>query len=164
MRRAKRKEEPHSGGRLLPGGRESLGQVLDFMQLLWAVNHGLTSVSKRMRQHLGITGPQRLVIRLVGQEPGISAGELAQRLHVHPSTVTGILSRLSEKGAIERKNDPGDARRAVLRLTRKGRELNELRSGTAESLVRSALLALSRDDLAAAARVLGRIASELSEA
>src|SRR2546430_1703441 len=71
-----------------------LGPVLDFMRLLWSVDHSLQSVSKRMEGTLGVTGPQRVVIRMVGQFPSISAGDVAALLHIHPSTLTGVLKRL----------------------------------------------------------------------
>jgi DNA-binding MarR family transcriptional regulator len=141
----------------------SLGRVLDFMRLMWAVNHGLTRMSKRMARTLGVTGPQRLVVRIVGQRPGISAGALAEVLHVHPSTLTGILQRLTARGAIERTRDPADTRRALFRLTRKGLEIDALRSGTVESRIRAALVSLDEEDVAAAARVLGRFAHALSQ-
>src|SRR5438132_8459125 len=38
----------------------------------------------------------RLVMRIVGRFPGIAAGRVAQILHVHPSTLTGILKRSEE--------------------------------------------------------------------
>src|ERR1700733_2332457 len=44
-----------------------LDAVLDFMRLLWSIEHGLQSASKHMEGTLGITGPQRLVLRIVGQ-------------------------------------------------------------------------------------------------
>jgi DNA-binding MarR family transcriptional regulator len=71
-----------------------LGAVLDFMRLLWAVDHALQSASKRMEANFGMTGPQRLVVRIVGRFPGTPAGRVSQILHVHPSTLTGILKRL----------------------------------------------------------------------
>jgi DNA-binding MarR family transcriptional regulator len=141
----------------------SLGRVLDFMRLLWAVNHGLTQVSKRMGRRLGVTGPQRLVVRIVGQRPGISAGALAEVLHLHPSTLTGILQRLTARGAIERTRDPADTRRALFRLTRRGLEIDALRSGTVEARVRAALASFSYEDLATAGRVLARLAEALSQ-
>jgi len=60
-----------------PEGADQLGPVLEFMKLLWAVDHGLQSISKHMESRFGITGPQRLVVRIVGRFPGISAGALA---------------------------------------------------------------------------------------
>lgn len=71
-----------------------LGETLAFMQLLWAVTHGLESTSKRMHAQLGVTGPQRLVLRIVGHHGRISAGALADVLHIHPSSLTGMLQRL----------------------------------------------------------------------
>lgn len=132
------------------------------MQLLWAVAHGLESTSKRMRASVGVTGPQRLVVRLIGHYGGTSPGDLADVLHVHPSSLTGVLRRLEKGGFIRRKRDPRDGRRAILTLTPRGQSLNDRRSGTVESAVRRTLSKLSaakesaaRDALAALARELG---------
>src|SRR5438046_6523104 len=88
-----------------------LGAVLDFMRLLSAVDHALQSASKRMESTFGLTGPQRLVVRIVGRFPGIAAGRIATILHVHPSTLTGVLKRLEARGVLQRRPDPRDARR-----------------------------------------------------
>ncbi|XXT24353.1 MarR family transcriptional regulator [Sorangium sp. So ce429] len=138
-----------------------LGEVLDFMKLLWAVDHGLQSTSKRMEAKMGVTGPQRLVIRIVGRYPGISAGQLAEIMQLHPSTLTGVLKRLQERGIIERRVDPNDGRRALLGLTPRGRELDSLRTGTVEAAVRQALKAVPRRKLEAAQDVLAAVAEAL---
>src|ERR1700704_2780485 len=96
-----------------------LDPVLDFLRLLWSIEHGLQKLSKRMEAELGITGPQRLVLRVVGQFPGLSAGELAHIVRLHPSTITGILQRLVAGGLLERQRDPIDTRRTRLRLKRR---------------------------------------------
>src|SRR5262245_59584466 len=49
-----------------------LGSVLDFMRLLWKMNHELESLSKRLVATAGVTGPQRLVVRIVGRRPDIA--------------------------------------------------------------------------------------------
>lgn len=147
-------------------GREQevvrLGAVLDFMQLLWAVDHSLQTTSKRMKSTLKVTGPQRLVIRIVGRLPGISAGRLASILHVHPSTLTGVLRRLEAGKALTRKVDPADGRRALFSLTAKGREIDACQSGTVEAAVRRALARCNPRDVAAASRVLRTLADELA--
>lgn len=140
-----------------------LGAVLDFMRLLWAVDHGLQSSSKRMEAARGVTGPQRLVIRITGRFPGISAGELASIMHIHPSTLTGILKRLQARGIIERQSDPNDARRALFGLTAKGRELDTLRIGTVEATIRKALTRLPSRKVLAAKDVLKALAIALGD-
>ena len=138
-----------------------LGRVLEFMRLLWAVDHALQSTSKWMEVRLGVTGPQRLVIRMIGCFPGISAGALANLLHVHPSTLTGVLRRLTDRGAIRRTMDPDDSRRALFWLTARGQRIDRLRSGTVEAAITRALASRSARHLAAVRAVLGNVAVEL---
>jgi DNA-binding MarR family transcriptional regulator len=138
-----------------------LDRVLAFMQLLWSVDHGLQSASKRMKARLGITGPQRLVVRILGRTPGMGAGQLAAVLRVHPSTLTGVLKRLQARGLIERLDDPEDNRRARFRLTREGRAVDRLRAGTAETVVRRVVERLPPKQLAAAEEALAAVAAAL---
>jgi DNA-binding MarR family transcriptional regulator len=141
----------------------ALGDVLDFMRLLWDVNHELEAWSKRMDARIGVTGPQRLVIRIVGRFPGISAGRLATVLHVHPSTLTGVLGRLEDRGFVKRSADPADARKALFGLTAQGKRLDTLRSGTVESVVRRVLRDASPGNLTGAQKVLGALATALGD-
>jgi MarR family transcriptional regulator, organic hydroperoxide resistance regulator len=83
-------------------------------------------------------------------------------LHLHPSTLTGVLKRLAAHGLLERKADPADARRARLTLTAQGRTVDAARGGSVESGVRRALAKLPPRTVAAAREVLERLASELA--
>ena len=135
-----------------------LPDILQFMQLLWAVVHGLETTSKRMSSDIGVTGPQRLVLRVVGLFPDVSAGDLAAVLHVHPSTLTGVLQRLVAQRLLRRVDDPRDRRRAMLRLTARGARVNATTRGTIESAVAVALEGITSRDRAATRRVLERLA------
>ena len=136
-----------------------LGSVLDFMRALWALDHALQSASKRMEAARGVTAPQRLVVRIVGRFPGISAGEVAEILHLHPSTLTGVLGRLESRGLLARRPDPGDGRRALLDLTARGRGVDRLREGTVETAVRKGLRRLPPSAVRAA-RDAARVRSD----
>ncbi len=138
-----------------------LGPVLEFMGDLWTLDHALQSASKRMEARHGVTGPQRLVVRIVGQYPGISAGEVSRILHLHPSTLTGILRRLGERGIVERRADPRDARRALLQLSARGAAVDGLRGGTVEAAVRRALTRLDRRTVGAARALTSVLVEEL---
>jgi len=76
--------------------------VLQFLQMVWQLEHALERASKRMEDALGISGPQRFALRMIGVRPGITAGELAMVLHLHPSTVTGIVQRLEIRRLVKR--------------------------------------------------------------
>jgi MarR family transcriptional regulator, organic hydroperoxide resistance regulator len=138
-----------------------LGDVLDFLQLIWAVDHALQKTSKRMKSAIGVTGPQRLVIRIVARFPGIPAGQIAQLLQVHPSTLTGILKRLERQGLIRRRTDPKDRRRAFLGITEKGKRIDAVRSGTVEAAVERVIARTPRAKLETASEILVAVASAL---
>ena len=157
---------PNSADTTPPPGDDpagELGQVLSFMRLLWALDHGLQSASKRMAARLGITGPQRVAVRVLGRFPAIAAGRIAEILHVHPSTLTGILKRLEERGFIRRTVDEKDARRALFSLTNEGKQLDRVRAGTVEASVRRVLSQLPPEKVQAAEEVLSALAAGLEE-
>jgi DNA-binding MarR family transcriptional regulator len=137
--------------------------ALDFIRLLWKVDHELHSVSKRMIDRFGLTAPQRLAVRFIGREPGLTLGALAALLHLDPGTVTGIVQRVESAGLVVRERSEGDTRRMHLALTTKGKALNRRRKGTVEAAVRHTLSAVTRSEAAAAARVLRQLAADLAD-
>ena len=138
------------------------GETLQFMQRLWSLTHALEVRSKKMAKTLGVTGPQRLVIRLLGQTPGVAARDIAQTLGLHPSTLTGILARLEKQGLIRRKVDDNDRRRANFELTAAGRRIDKERKGTVEAAVRRALTRITPTVIANTAVLLAVLADELT--
>lgn len=139
-----------------------LGTALDFMRLLWALDHGLQRRSKRMEVELGVTGMQRIVIRLIGRYPDIAAGRLADLVHVHPSTLTGVLKRLVERGFIKRERDAQDARVSRFKLLPPGENIDATQAGTVEAAVRRALARIPDESIEAARAVLAVVAEELA--
>lgn len=60
------------------------------------------------------------------EPPGtLTMRQLADALHVDPSTVTFIAGRLEDKGLIAREPDPADRRIKIVSLTEQGRALRE---------------------------------------
>lgn len=146
-----------------PGSRVEapLGEVLDFMKLLWRLDHALQTASRRMAASLGVTGPQRLVLRVVGKFPGITPGETAAILRLHPSTVTLIVDGLERAGLVARSEDPADRRRTRLQATPAGRAVVRRAAGTVEEAMRRTLARVVLAEREAAARLLSELAAEL---
>ena len=134
------------------------------MQLLWAVAHGLESASQRMRTTVGVTSPQRLVLRLIDHYGRSAPSDLAAVLHLDPSSLTGLLRRLEHAGLVRRIRDPEDGRRAILTLTARGQFLNHRRVGTVEASVARTLGRISAGKIKATREVLGELARELEVA
>jgi len=140
------------------------GETLQFMQRLWELVHGLNVQSKRMARELGVTGPQRLVIRVVGQTPDATAAQISGMLGLHPSTLTGVLSRLEAQGMLRRRVDTEDRRRVRFRLTAGGRRIDRERKGTVEAAVRRALVRAEPTMVARTEQMLALLVAELQRA
>jgi DNA-binding MarR family transcriptional regulator len=137
-----------------------VGEAIDFLRLIWAVDHALQRRSKTMAAVLGVTGPQRLVLRIVGRFPSIHASQLAHILHLHPSSLTALVKRLERRGLIRRRADERDRRRWLLGLTRQGQALNGESSGTIEAAVQRMLRTTDTRDVDGARVVLTALAAE----
>src|SRR5512136_186807 len=119
--------------------RKSSPDTILVLRDLWALAHALEARSKKMQRSIGITAPQRLVLRMIGSSPGCSPGEVARYLHLHPGTVSRHVSSLIRAGLVRRTSDGDDARRQQLVLARRGAALGRNMRGTVEEAVRSAL-------------------------
>jgi DNA-binding MarR family transcriptional regulator len=139
-----------------------LGESLDFLQRLWKLDHALERLSSNMERELGITGPQRFVIRCVGSFPGMTAGQLAQVMHLDPGTVSALLRRLETKKLVSRRRDPRDGRRVCLGLTAQGRRLNRPETRTAEHAVKRLLESAAPGDLARTKKVIAALTDLLA--
>lgn len=144
-----------------PAGEEPPAEAGEVLSLLWRANHELELLSKRMIRTLGVTGPQRMVLRIVGRRPGISATGICDTARIHPSTLTGILERLARGGFLARSRDTEDGRRARLQLTPKGSAVADTSEGTVESAMVTSLAALTPEERRAVQRWLSAFADAL---
>lgn len=140
------------------------GETLQFMQRMWDFVHALDVRSKRMASQIGVTGPQRLVIRLVGQKPGQTASDIAAMLGKHPSTLTGVLARLERQGLIRREIDDEDRRRTLFELTPAGKRIDRERKGTVEAAVRRAMGRATPSVIASTIQMIDLLVIELERA
>jgi DNA-binding MarR family transcriptional regulator len=146
-----------------PARRAPLSVVRSFLKRFRALDHEFQALSKRMRPLFGITGQQRVVIRVVGRRPGATPGEIAEYMKVHPSTLTGLLARLAAGALIERRVDPADRRRSRCYLTASGKEINTLQRGTIQWAVQSGLTGIAPGKIRAAEEVLDTLARSVAE-
>lgn len=147
----------------LRSGRTPNVEVLVFMRQLRAVEQRVRLISKRMRSSQGVTGSEQLVLRMIGRNPGVSAGELARLLHLSASTLTDVIERLVQRKLLVRTTDARDRRRDMLDLTAAGRRVDRPRTGTVEAQFERALAKLSPREITTASGVLQTLARELAQ-
>lgn len=137
--------------------KDSATDVVDVMQSLWALAHALDARSKWMQRHIGVTGPQRLLVKVVGESPGCSPGEAARRLSLNPGTVSRLAAGLEKARLLRRERDGGDARKQQLVLTGRGEALKGQNRGTVEAAVREAIATTRNGDVLVACRFIQRL-------
>ncbi|SRR5579883_1184668 len=71
-------------------------------------------------RQLGLTVPQFDVIATLGNTPGMTMGQLAEKTLVTKGTLTGIIDRLERKGLVRREVPPENRRCFMIVLTPEG--------------------------------------------
>ena len=93
------------------------------MQDLRRIVKALEDYSRTVEKRFGLTGPQLWALWELGRTGPQPLKDLAARMHLDPSTVVGVVDRLSAKGLVTRNPDAVDRRRVSLTLAPKGSEL-----------------------------------------
>jgi DNA-binding MarR family transcriptional regulator len=138
-----------------------LPETMQFIRLLWQLDHLLNKRSRRMLRTLGVTAPQRFLIKVVGMHPGCTPGQLALFLHVTPATVTRVVQRLEGLGLLRREADPDDSRRVRLHLTTKGRKVDERGTAASETPIAAFLASEPRSRVEETHRLLSALVKAL---
>lgn len=79
--------------------------------------------ARALLDEIGLYRGQQFVLCALWTEEGLTHSDLADRLHVHPATVTNALKRMERAGFLERRPDPEDQRVSRVYLTEEGREI-----------------------------------------
>jgi DNA-binding MarR family transcriptional regulator len=71
---------------------------------------------------LGISEPQGLIIRALMEYGDMKVSDIAKRLDLSNSTVSGLVDRLVEKGVVDRKRSEEDRRVVMISLAKSHRQ------------------------------------------
>lgn len=94
-------------------------------ELLVALRRVIRAVdlrSKQLSKHVGLTGPQLLVMQNIEERPGIMVREIAENINLSPATITNILDRLESRDLATRIRSTQDKRKVGVFLTERGKE------------------------------------------
>jgi DNA-binding MarR family transcriptional regulator len=121
--------------------------------LLYLIKQLELAVRSRLDEMLrpaAITPLQYTALTVLERRSDLSTAALARNSFVTDQSAADMVTALEQRGLIERRPDPADRRRRVLRLTAQGRELlDELREDVAavEARMVAPLDATQADDL-----------------
>ena len=73
----------------------------------------------------GLTYPQYLVLLVLWEKDGQPVNDIAKHLLLETNTVTPLLKRMEAEGIVTRSKGKDDARQMIVKLTKKGRDLQK---------------------------------------
>ena len=97
--------------------------ISEIMQSLRQVFKAIQDYSQEVSKKFGITGPQLWALKTISADGRLSLGELTKKMYLHPSTVTGVVDRLEQKGYVGRDRSQKDRRVVTVVLTPLGKKL-----------------------------------------
>ena len=138
-------------------------QISETMQSLRRIFKAIEDYSQEVSSSFGITGPQLWALKIVSQHAGLPLGDLSRKMYLHPSTVTGVVDRLEDKGYVVRDRDSVDRRVVRVKLTPAGQDLAAKAPNPIQGKMIYGLMKLSENELNIIYESVRRLA-EMAEA
>jgi DNA-binding MarR family transcriptional regulator len=106
-------------------GKENL--MSDFIALFARVAGETKEACQHKLHPYGVYAGQNFLLELLwNTQEELTIGEIAARLHVEGPSITRTVRRMISQGLVEKYSHPLDARQVIVRLTPKGKELQQV--------------------------------------
>ncbi len=92
---------------------------------LYTASRLLTQAYHPLLGEHGLTYPQYLVLLVLWEKDEQPVNDIAKRLVLETNTVTPLLKRMEAEGIVTRSQGKKDARQMIVKLTKKGRNLQK---------------------------------------
>lgn len=113
--------------------------------------------AERYEARFGLTIPEWRVMAAVGESAPRTTGEVIATTRMDRVKVSRAVIRLGDKGLLDRRADPRDARAQVLSLTAEGEAAYRAIVPLARDLQAALAAALTAEEAAALAAILGKL-------
>jgi MarR family transcriptional regulator, organic hydroperoxide resistance regulator len=120
-------------------------------------------LGRRLEPH-GVHPGQDYVLDELWSQDGQPVGVLAGRIGIEVPTLVRTLTRMEAAGLLRREADPADGRRAIVRLTDRGRELERVVPGILAEVTEQAASGMSDADREQLLRLLRELRENLLRA
>lgn len=92
---------------------------------LYAASRAAQNAYRPMLDELGLTYPQWVVLLALWEEDKQLVRELGEKLQLDSGTLSPLLKRMETAGLVARERRADDARQVTVRLTERGKKLEE---------------------------------------
>jgi DNA-binding MarR family transcriptional regulator len=140
--------------------QEEITEVVDAVR---CIVQSLRVSGRAAEQRFGISGAQLFILNELAHGPAESINSLADRTFTHQSSVSMVVSRLVDRGMVERTQGRGDGRRVGISITPAGRALVRKAPDAAQARLVEALQKMPRSDMRALAKNLTTLAAAIEK-
>jgi len=133
---------------------DRIQEVIHLMRKLMQAGERYT---KELNKKFGVSAPQVACLMALLDNGPISPSQIAKKIMVESSTVTGIIDRLEQKGLAARTRVSQDRRVITVELTEAGRRLAENAPPPIQHKILKGLRKLDEADRAQIIETLGRL-------
>lgn len=109
------------------------------LRLVRAIQSGMQSIDASQ----GLSGSQLWALWQISARPGLRVAELAEALHIQPSTASNLLDKLERRGLVRRERRDADSRVVRLFLTESAVDVVKGIPGPMQGRLRQALRDIS---------------------
>jgi DNA-binding MarR family transcriptional regulator len=102
---------------------------------VYAASRLITREYQPHLDELGITYPQYIALMVLWEKDEITVNEITQKLILNTNTVTPLLKRMEVQGLITRQRSRTDERKVIVKLTEKGKALEEKAAEIPQKLI-----------------------------
>ena len=101
-------------------------RVRDLLNEARGLSGDFDALSEVVAARVGLNQSDLLALDLISRDDGVTAGQLAERLHLTTGAITGVIDRLAKAGFARRADDPRDRRRVLVVATPKEARISQL--------------------------------------
>ncbi len=101
---------------------------------LYTASRLITQAYHPLLSEHGLTYPQYLVLLVLWEKDAQPVNDIAKRLLLETNTVTPLLKRMEAEGIVTRSQGKKDARQVIVKLTKKGRDLQKKLTNVPETV------------------------------
>jgi len=116
-----------------------------------------STIATAYNKRFGLSIPEWHVIAVLGQLPGLSAVEVAERTLMDKVAVSRAVTKLIRTGRVDRQFADADRRRSILRLSAEGKRIHDEMAPLALKFEEDLLHGLSEDEIQTLSVIMERL-------
>lgn len=119
----------------------------DIVHSFRAVKKSFFQLLTEQSEKSGITGIQFYALKILRNEDQIGVTDLAEKMQLGASTVSGVVDRLVKAELVERNRSPIDRRSVTLVLTERGKEVHDTTNVRYSGILENILEELNEEEI-----------------